>query len=334
MSSDNNAAKTLTDVLDIISDGVWDWNANTGHVDRNPAWYRMLGHEVDCFNKDVLTWENVIHPEDYPGVMEHFEHYINGTIPEYRIQYRCVRAVGSYLWIEDSGKIVERNPDGTVARMIGAHTNINELKAAQQQIAEMSRLLGDDAESIEAITKERVTELATLNTKLEEKIRQVEHIATHDALTGVFNRGMFEQLLDIEIKRAKRYGHPLSVILADIDHFKRINDRYGHSMGDQVLEKVASHFTGHIREGDALARWGGEEFAIILPNTNTAKGIEMAERLRLEVEASDMIPELTITCSFGVTTFKRSDSPQTLFSRMDKALYKAKELNRNNVQLL
>lgn len=129
--ADNHPSECLLkDGLDIISDGVWDLNARSGHVDRSSGWYRMPDHEVDSFNKDVLTWENVIHREDYPNVMTRFESYINANIPEYRILYRCVRADGSLLWIENSGKIVERNEDGSVARMIGAHTDINEAKLA------------------------------------------------------------------------------------------------------------------------------------------------------------------------------------------------------------
>ena len=119
------AEKTLSGILQVIREGVWDWDARSGHVIRSPGWFHMLGYDMDTFNEDVMTWEDVIHPEDYPRVMRHFEAYIGGQNGCYRIEYRCRRADGTYLWIEDHGRIVERTADGKVARMIGAHLDIH-----------------------------------------------------------------------------------------------------------------------------------------------------------------------------------------------------------------
>jgi len=333
MSSPSASERTLDDVLDIISDGVWIWNALTGHVDRSPGWYRMLGYETDCFDNDVLTWENVIHVDDYLRVMAHFEDYINGRVPVYRIQYRCMKADDRELWIEDSGKIVERTADGAVARMIGAHTNIHAAKLAQEQLERQNRLLKGH-ETLEQIIEERTSELAAVNLKLEDKIQQVEHIATHDALTGVFNRHMFTSLLDVEVKRAKRYNQPLSVVLADVDLFKEVNDQYGHAVGDQVLCQMAEVLRKHLREGDVLSRWGGEEFAIVLPNTTTEQAYDMTDRIRRIIAESSFEKLISVTCSFGVTGYLDDDSVNSVFVRVDKALYQAKGNNRNNVQLL
>ncbi len=333
MSFPSGPEDTLANVLDIISEGVWDWNALTGHVDRSPGWYRMLGYKVDVLKEDVFTWEDVIHPDDYPKVMAHFEDYINGRIPEYCIQYRCMTADGSDLWIEDSGRIVTRTEAGKVARMIGAHTNIHAEKMAQEQLQRQRRLLTGDNQTLEQIIKERTVELAKLNQKLEQNMHQLEHLAAHDVLTGVFNRRMFEQLLEIEIKRANRYSQPLSVVLADVDLFKNVNDQYGHSTGDQVLCAIAQTFAEHIREGDILARWGGEEFAIILPNLAAEQAIDMTERLRQSIATSRYDHGIQVTCSFGVSSFVEEDSINSLFSRMDTALYQAKDSNRNTVRL-
>lgn len=330
----SNPAETLANVLDIISDGVWDWNVVTGHVSRNAGWYRMLEHDVNSLNKDVLTWENVIHPDDYPNVMSHFEDYVQGRMSEYKIQYRCIKADGSPLWIEDSGKIVERLEDGSPARMIGAHTNIHELKMTQEKLAQHSLLIAGKPDGLEQIIQLRTKELADLNEKLQEKVDEIEYIASRDALTGTYNRRMFEQLIDIEIKRAKRYSQPMSVILADIDLFKNINDQYGHSIGDKVLHSVANTLKSHIRDSDLLARWGGEEFAIILPNTHSDTALEMAERLRKYIAELRSYNDIQVTCSFGVTEFSSSDNGDSIFSRMDQALYQAKDSNRNNVKLM
>ncbi|MEZ5524224.1 MAG: sensor domain-containing diguanylate cyclase [Pseudomonadales bacterium] len=246
---------TLNDVLDIISEGVWIWNALTGHVYRSPSWYRMLGLRAGESAEDVLTWEKVIHPDDYVRVMNHFEAYICGRISEYRIQYRCIRSDGSELWIEDSGRIVERTADGSVARMIGAHTNIHEAKIAQNQL-KLQQSLQKGCETLDQIIDRRVAELAEVNRELEEKVEEFEHIATHDSLTGLYNRHMFESLLKIEIKRFNRYRKPFSMVLADVDLFKEVNDQYGHLVGDQVLRQIACLVRGHLRQGDILCRWG------------------------------------------------------------------------------
>jgi len=333
MSSPFDSDRIFSDVLDIISDGVWVWNALTGHVDRSPGWYRMLGYEDGCFDNDVLTWENIIHVDDYPGVMAHFEDYTTGRVPVYRIQYRCLKADNSELWIEDSGKIVERTADGSVAMMIGAHTNIHAAKMAQEQLKRHNRLLKGQ-ETLEQIIAERTAELATINLKLEEKIQQVEHIATHDALTGVFNRHMFKNLLEMEIKRSKRYKQPLSLVLADVDLFKNVNDQYGHVVGDQVLCHIANVLGKHLREGDVLSRWGGEEFAIVLPNTTVEQAYDMTDRIRLILAECSFEALISVTCSFGVTGYLDEDSVNAIFARVDKALYQAKSNNRNNVQLI
>ncbi|MEH6811067.1 MAG: diguanylate cyclase [Motiliproteus sp.] len=334
MSFSSAEEDTLTSVLDIISEGVWDWNALTGHVDRSSGWYRMLGYDDGCFKEDVCTWEDVIHADDYQQVMEHFEGYISGRVAKYCIQYRCMKADGDVLWVEDSGRIVARTEDGKVARMIGAHTNIHAAKEAEQKLERQHRLLTGDNQTLEQIIKERTVELVMLNQKLEESMLQLEQLAAHDALTGVFNRRMFEKLLEIELKRAKRYSQPLSVVLADIDLFKEVNDHYGHSIGDKVLCSVAQTLAEHIREGDILARWGGEEFAIILPNSTADQALDMAERLRLAIASNRYEKGVSLTCSFGVSRFIEDDSLNSLFARMDEALYQAKDNNRNSVRVL
>ena len=326
--------QTLHHVLDIISDGVWDWNIVTGQVIRNPGWYRMLGYEIHSFKQDVLTWENLIHPDDHDRVMGHFEAYVQGLIPEYNIQYRCLKGDGSFLWIEDSGRIVERSAEGSPQRMIGAHTNIHAQKTLQQKLEEQSKLLRGEYENLDHIIQERTKELDQLNQQLARKVEEVEMLASRDALTGIYNRRMFESFLDIEIKRAKRYSQPMCVILADIDLFKHVNDRYGHSSGDKVLVEVALTLQQHLRESDYLARWGGEEFAIILPNTATKVAMETAERLRHEVESLVTTEGISVTCSFGVTQFHQKDCGTSIFSRMDQALYMAKDQNRNTVRLI
>ncbi|MDX1348446.1 MAG: diguanylate cyclase [Thiomicrorhabdus chilensis] len=327
------AEMTLSHVLDIIEDGVWDWNGLTGEVIRSPSWYRMLGYDVNTLEETVFTWEEIIHPNDYANVMTHFDAYIQGQIPTYQIQYRCKKKDGSYLWIEDSGRIVSNTPTGSVARMIGAHTNIHQQKIAQLELERQNQLLEEDNLTLENLVQQRTLELSELNQKLQNQIENVQYNASHDVLTGIYNRRCFEERLQKEIERAKRYCHSLCIILIDIDDFKLFNDRYGHKQGDLILKKVAELLDLHLRENDTLARWGGEEFVIILPETDKLSAIEKAESLRRLVAAARFKNDSKITCSFGVTAFMEGDCADSIFSRTDKALYRAKNKSRNNVQV-
>ena len=111
-------ADMLHTVLELVSDGIWDWNANTGFVYRNPGWYQMLGYEPHSLGNTVFTWESVIHPDDIDRVMACFDAYLSGQSTDYRAEYRCRCRNGDFIWIEDRGRIIARNPDGSVARMI------------------------------------------------------------------------------------------------------------------------------------------------------------------------------------------------------------------------
>ena len=132
--------------------------------------------------------------------------------------------------------------------------------------------------------------------------------------------------------RAKRYSYPLSVVLFDIDDFKKINDIHGHKLGDKVLIGIASLVQNCIRNSDIVARWGGEEFILILPEANLQGAIYKADTIR-EAIANEIFPNsIHITCSFGTTSLLKTDTADTLFIRCDDLLYKAKELGKNNIQ--
>lgn len=275
-----DASDTLAYVYDIISEGIWDWHCSNGYVYRSPGWYRMLGYEVDCFEKNVNTWEEVIHPDDYPQVMQHFEEYIQGLTAEYRIQYRGKKADKTYLWIEDSAKIVERSTDGRPLRVIGVHNSVHESKTAQKALKNQNNVLKNTHALLEEQVNERTEQLMQLNQCLEKQMEEALFHASHDGLTELFNRRSFEERLSQEIKRSRRYSQPMSLILLDIDDFKIINDEYGHKVGDQILCQLAVFISQHVREFDVVPRWGGEEFAIILSNTHRAQGVQQAENLR------------------------------------------------------
>ncbi|MDH4943836.1 sensor domain-containing diguanylate cyclase [Sulfurimonas sp. C5] len=323
--------KTLNPILDIIMEGTWDWSTKTGHVDRNPSWYRMLGYEVGIFLKDVFTWENIIHPDDYPRVMQHFEAYISGQTDKYEIEYRCKKADGSYLWIVDRGKITEWNDDGSVARMIGAHENIHDRKMFESELLSKNKLLQEGNATLQELLEEKNLELQKANEELEKKIEEIERISRTDALTQIANRRCFEEEIKKEVERAKRYKHPLSLAMFDIDFFKDVNDRYGHIVGDHILIELSSLIAKSLRVHDSIARWGGEEFTLLLPNTSLNVSISVIEKLRKLIKHTNFDQNISITCSFGLIEYDREESVEEFFKRADDALYKAKHSGRNTL---
>lgn len=331
-ATQEEAAFVLAWILAIIKEGTWDYDALSGRVVRSEMWYEMLGYKAGMFAEDVLTWEHIIHPDDYPRVMEHFERYTKGEIATYSIEYRCKTADSHYLWIHDRAKIVSRTKEGDVARMIGAHENIDEKKRFEEELLQKNKLLEKGNLSLEKLLEAKNKELEEKNKVLEEKIEEIRHLSTTDPLTKVANRRKFEEELRQEMARALRYANPLSLVICDIDHFKRINDTYGHKAGDKILVELASLLHRHLRINDFIARWGGEEFAIIFPETNAAQGEKITEKLRALVAESLFLGELKISCSFGLTQLREEDTSDTFFSRADTMLYKAKTNGRNKVE--
>jgi diguanylate cyclase (GGDEF)-like protein/PAS domain S-box-containing protein len=165
--------------------------------------------------------------------------------------------------------------------------------------------------------------------RLEDQLRMA---ATIDKLTGMYNRQTLDDLLSREISRSHRYKIPLSLIMADIDHFKNINDTFGHQTGDHVLREIAETFKKNIRHSDIAGRWGGEEFMIIAPQTPQASAAVMAEKLRHIIATHAFYLQQRVTISLGLTALRDHDTLESLVSRTDSALYKAKKLGRNRVE--
>ncbi len=168
-------------------------------------------------------------------------------------------------------------------------------------------------------------------TKMKEMEDELKLLSQTDPLTQVFNRVKFNDSLNREMNRSKRYQTDLSLIMIDIDYFKEINDTYGHDMGDDVLKMLAVLLKESTREPDICARWGGEEFMLLLPHTNLENASKLAERIRARIEKKLFKTGRTVTGSFGVTQFVDTDNDETFTKRVDRALYMAKEKGRNRV---
>jgi len=168
--------------------------------------------------------------------------------------------------------------------------------------------------------------------RLKNKIDKITKLSETDYLLKIYNRSKFKDELTKEISRVKRYGSNLSLIMFDVDYFKKINDEYGHDKGDDVLIKITEIIKDIIREADVFARYGGDEFIILTPNTDLKEAGQLAERLRKEVAESEFDQIGSVTCSFGVTEFGSDDDIDSFIKKVDDALYKSKEKGRNKVE--
>lgn len=179
------------------------------------------------------------------------------------------------------------------------------------------------------------TQLREVNKLLEARAIKYEELSIMDNLTGIFNRSKFELELRNEIKRVQRYNtDTFSLVFFDIDHFKSINDNFGHLEGDNVLREIAKLVEINLRGTDTLARWGGEEFVIIMPFTPLDLARIVAEKFRNTITEADFDVVSKITCSFGISEFKEDDTAQSIILRADKAMYMAKENGRNRVEVI
>ncbi|GGK61541.1 GGDEF domain-containing protein [Amphritea balenae] len=185
-----------------------------------------------------------------------------------------------------------------------------------------------------------------MNSRLEQMEQQTqlmtEHIETErqramtDALTSLPNRAGYDDQIEAEFERWKRYQHHFSIVVADLDHFKRINDSFGHQAGDKVLKLIANVLTRKCRTTDFVARYGGEEFVILMPSTNAEKSAQGVDKIRKAIESSPFNfhgKPVQITMSFGVAEIQEGDTVESLFARADKALYSAKGNGRNRIEL-
>jgi diguanylate cyclase (GGDEF)-like protein/PAS domain S-box-containing protein len=161
--------------------------------------------------------------------------------------------------------------------------------------------------------------------------QQLEMLSITDHLTKAYNRVRFMTALETEARRSRRYTAPLSVVMFDIDHFKKINDNYGHDAGDRVLISITELVKNGIRDTDLLARWGGEEFILLFTHTTGPVATEVVERIRGSIETFNFETIGVITVSFGVTEHRPGDEPETMLKRVDEALYRAKHQGRNRV---
>jgi diguanylate cyclase (GGDEF)-like protein len=191
----------------------------------------------------------------------------------------------------------------------------------------MDKRLSDKISALDPRFRKKIEDLFS---SMSESISMLYEAATHDEKTGLYNNKFFETILDMEIEKASRGKQKLSLFIIDIDFFKKINDKYGHLKADELLARLAKIVQKQIRKSDIAARFGGEEFFVLLPETNLEKAKKITSRLRRAIKSDKILKKHNLTVSGGLSQYRKTrDSKKALKKRVDKALYKAKQTGRD-----
>jgi diguanylate cyclase (GGDEF)-like protein/PAS domain S-box-containing protein len=291
----------------------------TNEIYFSRQWKAMLGYEDHEIPNHLDEWTKRLHPEDRDRAVDSAQAYLMGLLPAYEISFRMLHRDGSYRWILARGAALY-NADGRPYRMAGSHTDITDRMEYEAQLETQMLQLN-----------EAHVQLEIEQAKLRELNAHLEKLATTDGLTGLKNHRAFQEHLEQEIERARRYNYSLSLALLDVDKFKAYNDTFGHPAGDQVLKQVGATLLKTARKSDLPARYGGEEFAVILPHTDKAGALRFAERLRKAIEKIKD-PNRAISASLGVATLTPVMADRAeLIAQADAALYASKKAGRNRV---
>jgi diguanylate cyclase (GGDEF)-like protein/PAS domain S-box-containing protein len=302
LDADSAVYKTLLESTKAIP---WKINWSTLQFSYiGPQIEALLGWSPDSW-MTVEDWASRMHPDDRAWVVD-FCVAQSKAGTDHEADYRALTKDGQYIWIRDVVHVV-RKENGEVDSLIGFMFDITERKDTEQKLIELQK--------------------------------QLEELSFKDGLTGVFNRRMFDSVMEVEWANAKRNRQPLSLIMLDIDYFKQYNDYYGHIQGDQCLKRVANVLACvATRSRDFFARYGGEEFILVLPETDEVAAFKIAERCRnvifkAQIPHEKSLVSQLLTISIGISTITptRNDEAIKFIATVDKQLYVAKEKGRNSI---
>ncbi len=232
-----------------------------------------------------------------------------------------------------AGLLTIGDPDGLHRSLRGTLSRRDDrlLLIAEFEIEELEHI-NDRALELSNELAEAQRELLSAHYRLKRREEEVRVLAQSDPLTGIANRRRLHDVLAVEYARARQSGGALTIAMADIDHFKSINDKFGHDVGDTVIRTFANVIKGRIRTTDLAARFGGEEFVVLMPESDTAGAVQCIEEIRTRFEQTNIPPiQRPVTASFGVATLAADDTVASLIKRADQALYAAKQGGRNRV---
>ena len=280
--------------------GTWLWSVPSNTVICNDLKILNLGFAKEdipsSIGYDFFT--DLLHPDDYEPVMQQMRRHLMGIDPAYEVSYRIRHKDGSWRWYYDRGKVTQRDENGKPLQVAGIVFDITRQKELEEQLA---------AQNL------RLTELVD-----------------HDDLTKVMSRRAIFLTLERAFIRSRETGSPLAVLMLDIDRFKRINDTWGHAVGDEVLVQVAHICRHSIRACDSVGRYGGEEFLVVLDGLDLANARQVAERIRHSIASSSYASGISLTISGGLAVLQEQTLDE-LVTLADNRLYEAKRSGRDRI---
>ena len=286
------------------------WIGNLGH------WYWMVQSNELVFNEKKATnlgftreeipeqvgyqyFTDKLHPDDYDRVMDNMRKNLMGETGTYEVEYRIRTKAGDYTWYYDRGAVTKRGEGGTPIVVAGIVFDISRNKAMECELKEANKRL--------------------------------KYLVNTDELTGAYNKRFMIKKVSEEIERCQRTKNAFSLIMLDVDDFKSINDTYGHNMGDSVLKKFVERIDSRIRKTDFLCRWGGDEFIVLLPDTDLDGAVELAQDIKEEFAANEFDTVGELTSSIGVSSYSEGDTLDTLIKKVDDLMYTSKKAGKSRV---
>ncbi|MBI3546494.1 MAG: EAL domain-containing protein [Gammaproteobacteria bacterium] len=274
------------------NDGIWDWDIARDEAYFSPRWREMLEIEADdpTFQNKISTWFERIHADDYKMVRAAVDRVLLASDESLFLEHRLQKNTGKYIWVLMRGK-VSRDSEGKAIRMSGSLSDITERK--HQEVT-------------------------------------IQHQAMHDSMTNLPNRLVLHERLRLALQEAEREQTSVAVLMMDLDRFKEINDTLGHHVGDSVLQEVAARLQNLVRKSDTVARFGGDEFAMVLPSVSTATAVSVINKILKAIEPTVIVDQhkLHIETSIGIALFpQHGQDPTALIKFADIAMYAAKRAN-------
>ena len=295
-----NERTRLQSIIEGTRLGTWEWNIQTGETVFNERWAGIIGYTLDELQPvSIETWVEFTHPDDLKESNLLLERHFSGEIDYYDIECRMKHKNGQWVWVQDRGKVIKWDEKGAPLKMYGTHSDITEKKVLENKILELS---------------------------------------IRDPLTNVYNRRYIFNRLDKDFAKFRRDADVFSISLIDIDHFKAINDTYGHQSGDYILIEFCRILSEHVREYDLLGRYGGEEFIIITYGSDKKQTAEKIHGI-LEIVRTTVFRfnDKDIQCTFSggvadVSELQNDNlSIENIISIADYRLYNAKAGGRNRI---
>jgi len=274
--------------------GEWYWDVQENHVIFNDKKVEAIGYDPnDLEDIGFEFFTEKLHPDDYDRVMDNMRDHLDGQSEAYEIEYRIKHKDGHYKWYYDRGMVTKRDKDGKPLYVQGIVFDISERK------------------------------------KVEERLRE---LSEKDPLTKAYNRRYMFKKIDQLIGQYEDNQTPFSLIMFDLDRFKEINDEHGHLVGDDILKEMTQMIFNHLRDKDVLCRYGGDEFFMVLPDTELKEAKKAAKRIKDQMANMSFEEVDEVTVSMGVATYHKNEAIDDIVKRVDDLVYQAKDDGRNTIK--